>query len=176
MVGNLQGPLSPDERRRFQAEKKQKLIDGWKELEKQAEMRGAYDSEIRKKASDFMARELAERGAKPGQIDWRDHRDVPESALGKAFATEEPDRQHEAHEENLKKQELDKQGREQKESQGKTLAAKREPIPGNMEKFNAILATRKVEKDALTHGSATRHGGRLTIARIVLRVHNFNLI
>lgn len=71
-----------------------------------------------------------------------------------------------AHEiEKQQRQEQEKQAREQKEREAKELAAreaaKREPVPGAMQRFNALLEESKAQREAQTHAANIERAGQL---------------
>jgi hypothetical protein len=85
-----------EERKRLIAECAAQIrVEHGAELERQAVIRLVESPETREAAADEMARMLAERGARPGNLDWRDHREVPDEAIGKVFAVEEASRRRE---------------------------------------------------------------------------------
>jgi hypothetical protein len=111
--------LTPEDRhlaeRRRADEEKERLIaeraaqikaEHGPELERQAEIRLIENLETRKAAADEMARILAERGVRPGNIDWRDHREVPDEAIGKVLAAHEQDPRQQREAEEARKQQL----------------------------------------------------------------------
>lgn len=53
------------------------------------------DPNISLDAANRLAKLLAERGAQPGNLDWRDHRGLPDEAIEKAFAADEAKHQQE---------------------------------------------------------------------------------
>lgn len=66
--------------------------------------------------------------------------------------------------EKQQRQEQEKQAREQKEREAKELAAreaaKREPVPGAMQRFNALLEESKAQREAQTHAANIERAGQ----------------
>ena len=85
-----------EEKERETAERAAQIsVEHGTELQYQAELRGVDEPKVRRDAADLMAARLAERGARPGNIDWRDHRGVADEAVEKAIAADEAKRRQE---------------------------------------------------------------------------------
>jgi colicin import membrane protein len=73
-------------------------------------------------------------------------------------------REQQAEREHQAQQKLEAEARDRKEREAKELAAheaaKREPIPGTMQRFNAILAESRAQREAQTHGAAIDHAAQ----------------
>jgi hypothetical protein len=82
-----------------------------------------------------------------------------EAERRKEYLAEKAERDKQAREKDLEKQ----RQREQKERDEKQRAAKdaarAEPVPGVMQKFNALLAQKKAERDAQAKGQGQEQGG-----------------
>lgn len=103
-------PLSPYERQQAQlrdayetkqadiAERKEQLLSQHGDrFERVMEIRSVEDEETRKLATDNLATDLAERNiTRPDLMDWQDYTRAADQAIGKAYKTEELQRQQEA--------------------------------------------------------------------------------
>jgi hypothetical protein len=151
---DLETPLSPQqreqERRRREADEKQKEIEAreaqlialhGKELERQAEIQGVQDRETQNAVAVEMAKTLAQSGARPKNFDLANYRGVIEEAVGKVLEAEALSRQQEHDKALALTAQQDAEREEQRVAAHE--AAKREPIPGAIERFDGLLAASK---------------------------------
>jgi hypothetical protein len=85
-----------DNERRIDDEKARILAQDGERLKQQLDIKMIDDPDVRAAAAEEIAKTLATRGARAGQIDWRDHRDVPDKAIGEAQAKVEAQHRQEA--------------------------------------------------------------------------------
>ena len=168
---DLPKPLSSEERRqaefhRANEDKKQKIA------ERQAQIKAAHGEQLRQRVSDSgfdeddiqkAAVDILARGMAEHKLDLEQVRTYQvEEAIGKAqagLATENARKaellaqqtlkeQAERDAEKSRQEQAEKQAREAQERDAQKLAARSEPIPGSVQRFDAAITEKKAQRNA----------------------------